>query len=46
MYESLDECLDVAVAEEAEALSIAQLTRGQPAPKKVRKEDLKPIVFA
>jgi len=42
----MDECLDAAVAEEAEALSIAQLTRGQPPPKKIRKEDLKPIVFA
>jgi len=42
----MDECLDAAIAKEAEALSIAQLTRGQPTPKKIRKEDLKPIVFA
>jgi len=38
--------LDNAVTEEAEALSIAQLARGHPTPKKVKVEDLKPIVFA
>jgi len=46
VYTSIDTCWNDAVAEEAEALSIAQLARGQPQAKKVRLEDLKPIVFA
>jgi len=46
VYESFDSCLNDAVNEVAEALSIAQLARGQPKPKKAHTEDLQPIVFA
>jgi len=46
VYESFDSCLNDAVTEVAEALSIAQLARGQPKPKKACKEDLRLIVFA